>query len=174
MSDASDMSQTNRASQQYLRSAVMTASPEQLHLMLLDGGIRFCHKAIEAIDRRDIEGSYNALERAQRIVVQLSAGLRRDVNPELVDQMSALYEFILNRLVQANTMRQREPVEDAIRILQDQRQTWALLIEKLASEAPPTTSLADAAAAGPSPADRESPGDPPGRADGASSICIEC
>ncbi|UCG17857.1 MAG: flagellar protein FliS, partial [Phycisphaerales bacterium] len=41
----------------YLRNAVMTATPEQLHLMLYDGAIRFTLQARDAIEARDYEGS---------------------------------------------------------------------------------------------------------------------
>lgn len=122
------------ASQEYLRNAVLTASHEQLQLMLLDGAIRFSRRAIEAIEARDIERSFDALDRAQRIVLQLAAGLRREVNPPIVDRMTALFEFVHSRLVEANITRRRGPVDDALRILEHQRETWVLLMEKLARE----------------------------------------
>jgi flagellar protein FliS len=102
--------------------------------MLLDGAIRYCNRAIEAIEARDIEQSYFALDKAQRIALQLSAGLKREANPKIVDQMTALYQFIYNRLVDANMSRSREPVDDALRILHHQRETWAVLIDKLVRE----------------------------------------
>lgn len=146
------MSCTPDASKEYLRNAVMTASPEQLQLMLLDGAIRFATRGIEAIRARDIEAMFNALDRAQRIVLELTNGLRREVNPELVDQMSALYAFIFRRLVEGNLHRDVQAVEDALRILRHQRETWALLIEKLKQEAPSRFTAAPATATSPPPA----------------------
>ncbi|MBL8880313.1 MAG: flagellar protein FliS, partial [Phycisphaerales bacterium] len=52
------------AATQYLKNAVMTASHEQLQLMLIDGAIRFALKGREAIEGRDIEGMFNALDRS--------------------------------------------------------------------------------------------------------------
>ena len=60
--------------QAYLRDAVMTASPEQLHLMLYDGAIRFSLQAKDALKARNYEESYNKLSRAQAII--LAAKLR--------------------------------------------------------------------------------------------------
>jgi flagellar protein FliS len=133
------MSQTPNASKQYLKNAVMTASSEQLHLMLLDGAIRFALHGLEAIKADNIEEMFNALERAQRIVLELSNGLRREANPELVDRMTALFAFIYRRLVDANMQRETPPVEDALRILRHQRETWALLIEKIKKDVPIAT-----------------------------------
>ena len=137
-------------SKEYVKNAVMTASPEQLQLMLLDGAIRCATQGLEAIRAKDIEATFNSLDRAQRIVLELSNGLRRDVNPTLVDQMAALYDFIFRRLIDANLTRDPWSVEDALRILRHQRDTWALVIEKLKQDPPPGTPAA--APSEPSPA----------------------
>lgn len=129
------MNAARNASQEYLKNAVMTASPEQLHLMLIDGAIRFTLRGREATARKDIEGAFNAFERAQRIVLQMDAGLQRDVNPSLVDQMASLYNFVYRRLIDANIHRDTHAADEALKILKHQRQSWVLLIEKLADDA---------------------------------------
>jgi len=130
------MNAAHHAPQEYLKNAVLTATPEQLHLMLLDGAIRFALRGREAIERKDIEGGFHALERAQRIVLQLSAGLRREVSPQLAGQMASLYHFVYRRLIDANIQRDTQAVDEALRILQHQRETWQMLIAKLARELP--------------------------------------
>ncbi len=133
------MTNPANASQQYLKNAVMTAGPEQLHLMLLEGAVRFATRGKEAIEQKDVEAAFNALERAQRIALELSNGLRREINPELVDQMAALYAFVYRRLLDGSVQRDAQAVEDALRILRHQRETWVMLIEKLAQDTPATT-----------------------------------
>ncbi len=124
------------AKAEYLRGRVMTASPEQLQLMLFDGAIRFVEAGIAAIDARHIEESFNCLDRAQQIVLALMNGLRREVNPPLVAQMLQLYDFVYARLVHANLTRDKQAARDALKILRHQRETWAMLLDKLATEAP--------------------------------------
>lgn len=131
------MSYSNKASQEYLRGAVLTASPEQLQLMLIDGAIRFAVRGQQALRDNDIEMAFNSLDRAQRIVLELHAGLRRDVNPALVDQMAGLYHFIYRRLVDGGTMRDPEPIDESLRILRHQRETWSILIDKVKREGSP-------------------------------------
>lgn len=155
------MSEKAKASQAYLKNAVMTAGPEQLQMMLYDGAIRFTLRGREAIERKDIEGTFNAFERAQRIVIQLTAGLNREVNPELVDQMSALYNFIYRRLVDANVNRDVQAADDALRILRHQRETWSLLIDKLTKAGHPS-----------GPAHKDAP-DPPPASDNTSKFVAE-
>lgn len=125
---------STNAPYEYLKNAVLTASPEQLQLMLYDGAIRFASRGREALLAADYEGAFSGFERAQRIVTQLQTGLRREVAPELVDQMSALYNFIFRKLIDANTHRDPTAADDAIRILRHQRETWQMLIDKLARE----------------------------------------
>jgi flagellar protein FliS len=130
------MTNPANASQQYLKNAVLTAPPEQLHLMLVDGAIRFATRGKEAIERKDIESAFKALERAQRIVLELSNGLRREVNPELVDQMAALHAFVYRRLVDGSVRHDPQAVAEALRILRHHRETWVMLMEKLSANTP--------------------------------------
>jgi flagellar protein FliS len=130
------MKPSAKASQEYLRSVVMTASPEQLQLMLFDGAIRFTLRGKEALEQDDIEGAFNGFERAQRIVLELHNGLRREVAPQLVDQAAALYDFVYRRLIDANVHRDSQAADDALRILRHQRETWLMLLERLAQQSP--------------------------------------
>ena len=125
------MSTATNASQEYLRNRVLTASSEQLHLMLLDGAIRFTTQALQALAGKDYEGMFNGLDRAQRITLECVTGLNRDRNPELVDQMTALYEFIYRRLVAGGLHRDRDAIEEALQILRSQRETWAIIDDKV-------------------------------------------
>ncbi len=127
---------TQDHSGEYLRNAVMTASPEQLHLMLYDGAIRFCRQAKEALSRKDLETSCEKLLRAQRIVVELQNGLKPEVDAALCDNMARLYSFVYKCLVDANLNRDAEAVDAALRVLEHQRETWQLLMEKLRTESP--------------------------------------
>jgi len=118
----------------YLRNAVLTATPEQLQLMLYDGAIRFASQGREAILSKNPEVCYERFSRAQKIILQLEAGLNHDVNPELCRQMAALYNFIYRRLIDASIHKDVQAADDALRILHDQRETWVLLMEKLKAE----------------------------------------
>lgn len=123
------------ARDEYLRSAVLTASPAQLQLMLYDGAIRFASQGRDAVLAGRIEDSYNALTRAQRIVLELEAGMRPEIAPELCRQMSGLYNFCYRKLVEGCVSREVGPIDDALKILRHQRETWILLMDRLRTEA---------------------------------------
>jgi flagellar secretion chaperone FliS len=120
--------------QEYLKTKVMTASPEMLTLMLWDGAIRFAEQGKEAIQKKEIENSYKALVRSQRIITELTTNLKHDVNPDLCGKLAGLYNFIYRRLVDANISKEIKLVDDALEIMRHQRQTWVMLMDKLAKE----------------------------------------
>jgi len=74
---------SNQAAANYLRTKVLTATPEQLQLMLYDGAIRFAEQAKVALEKKDFENSFNGISRAQKIIAELSSSLRHSVAPEL-------------------------------------------------------------------------------------------
>jgi flagellar secretion chaperone FliS len=119
------------AAANYLRTKVFTATPEQLQLMLYDGAIRFAEQGKVALQQKNYEVSYNALSRAQKIITELQCGLKHDLAPELCGKLSALYNFVFRKLLEANVQHQVESVDEALSILRYQRETWVMLLDQL-------------------------------------------
>jgi flagellar secretion chaperone FliS len=117
--------------QHYLRTKVLTATPEQLQLMLYDGAIRFAEQARAALGEKRYEQSYELLSKAQKIILELQCGLKHDVSPDLCGKLAALYNFVYRKLVDANVQHVVEPIDEALNILRYQRETWALLLQQL-------------------------------------------
>ena len=125
---------TNHPAQNYLRTKVFTATPEQLQLMLYDGAIRFAEQARAALEQKNYEQSFNCLSRAQKIIAELSAALKHDVAPQLCGKLSALYNFVYRRLIDANIHHELQPLDEALQILRYQRETWMLLLNQLGQQ----------------------------------------
>ncbi len=49
--------------------------------------------------------------------------------------MASLYEFVYRKLVDANIQREIAPIDDALKILHHQRETWMMVIEKVRKNA---------------------------------------
>ena len=124
----------NPAANSYLKTKILTASPQELRLMLYEGAIKFCHQAQQAVTDKNIEESYNCLMRAQKIVLELSTSLNHEVAPELCERLSALYTYIYRLLVDANLQKQVGPIDEAQQLLEYERETWKMLLEKVARE----------------------------------------
>jgi len=118
-------------SDHYLRTKVMTASAEQLQMMLYDGAIRFARQGRDALARSDLEVSCDRLLRAQKIVMEMNTALRYDVDPQLCQRLGSLYTYIYRRLVRANVDHDQAAADEAVELLEYQRQTWAILMDRL-------------------------------------------
>ena len=119
---------------EYLKTKVMTASPEQLQMMLYDGAIRFCEQARIAIQEKKIEQSYNLIVKAEKILLELCTSMREEIAPETCARMGALYMFCYDRLITANLKKDFQALDEALDIMRHMRQTWSLLMEKLQQE----------------------------------------
>ena len=124
----------DQASNEYLRNAVLTATPERLHLMLYDGAIRFTRRGIDGINNKNWEEAFNGFSRAQKIVLELLNSLNYDVDKDLCTRMAGLYNFVYQKLVEAGTSRDTAIAGEAVKILEYQRETWVMLIDKLREE----------------------------------------
>ncbi|MCX5659877.1 MAG: flagellar export chaperone FliS [Planctomycetota bacterium] len=122
-----------KAANPYLKTKILTASPEELRLLLYEGAIRFCRQSRDAMEAQDFEQSYNGLMRAQKIVLELSTSLNHTIAPDLCDKLSALYTYIYRRLVDANLKRETAPIDEAVKLLDYEKQTWQLLMQKLST-----------------------------------------
>ena len=120
-----------QGAQNYLRTQVATATPEQLQMMLYDGAIRFAEQARPALAARSWEASYNAISRSQKIITELTSSLRHDIAPELCGRLASIYNFIYRKLVEANVEHKVESLDEAIKILRFQRETWEMLLKQL-------------------------------------------
>jgi flagellar protein FliS len=120
-----------QAANNYLRTKVLTATPEQLQLMLYDGAIRFAEQGKAALVKKEYEASFNALSRAQKIIAELLCGLKHDMAPELCSKLASLYNFVFRRLVDANIHHDVAAVDEALQILRYQRETWVMLLDQL-------------------------------------------
>ena len=120
----------------YLRNRVLSARPEELRLMLFDGAIRFLSAGRKGIEDQDYDVSYTNISKAQKIVLELSNSLNREVMPDVTEKLTALYTYIYRLLIDASTQRDTEKLDEALKLLQYERETWAMLMEKAASGEP--------------------------------------
>ena len=119
----------NGYTNQYLTNTVLSASPEQLMLMLYDGAGRFLAQAIQAIEDGRIEQRTHGINKASAIVTEFAATLDRSQAPALADDLTALYGYMLRRMMQANLKNDAEPLAEVKGLLADLRATWAEAIE---------------------------------------------
>jgi flagellar protein FliS len=93
-------------------------------LLLVEGAIRFGRQALNHWENGHDGPGAEACSRCRAILSELLAGLRPEVAPELVKQVADLYGFIYRRLVEAQIRRDALALKDALRVLEEERETW--------------------------------------------------
>jgi flagellar protein FliS len=128
------MSTNDRSANAYLRTRALTAPPEELRLMLLEGAVKFAVQGRNGLAARNFEASFNGLSQCRDIIVELITTIRDDVNPEMADRVRAVYTFIFHELTEAGMDKDPVRMEKVIKLLEYERETWEMLIRKLAEE----------------------------------------
>lgn len=123
-----------KPAQNYLRTRVLTATPEQLQMMLFDGAIRFGEQARLALEGKNWESSYTLISKMQKILIELNSSLKHDIFPDLCGKLASLYNYAYRKLIEANVQHRMESLEEALKIMRFQRDTWAMLLDQLAKK----------------------------------------
>ena len=121
------------ARENYLVTEVMTATPQKLQLMLIDAAIRSARQARKHWQDSNHEQAREGLIHAQEILGEMLAGLNREVAPELVNNLAGVYMFVFRALVEANHQHDEKKLDDALRILEIERETWQQVCGQLGS-----------------------------------------
>jgi flagellar protein FliS len=121
----------------YLATDVMTATPQKLQLMLIEAAIRSARRGGENWRAGDDARASEALTHALEVVGEMLASLNREAATDLVKRVAAVYLFVFRNLVQANHERNDRKLEEALRVLEIERETWRQVCQQLDSRQPP-------------------------------------
>lgn len=99
-------------------------------LLLYDGAIRFVKLAKEQIDTGNTSAKEVSLSKAYAIISEFINSLDREQAPELCENLTQIYEFMLTKLTEANTNMDTKPLDLVLRYLTDMRHTWSEAIEQ--------------------------------------------
>jgi len=125
-------------------AATEGASPHALILMLFDGAIKAVAKARMAMAKGEIAPKCEAISKAVAIIqdgLQLSLDTR--AGGEMAENLNALYEYMVNRLVLANLKNQLEPLDEVGKLLVDLKNAWSQIAPVGKSQKQPAGVVAD-------------------------------
>ncbi|TBL73017.1 flagellar export chaperone FliS [Paenibacillus thalictri] len=106
----------------YLEMTIQTATPAQLLIMLCDGAIRFCRKAIDSLNENKHQEAHNYLMRVQDIINEFVITL--DKKSSVAEGLLQLYDYFIHRLMEANINKKAEPAEEVLQFLMELKNTW--------------------------------------------------
>ena len=120
------------AAEAYKRQQVLTATPEQLTLMLYNGCLKFIGEGIEAVKGKKYEDANTSLQKAQRIISEFRLTLNMDY--EISHQLFPLYNYVYDRLVEGNMKSDVAPLEESKEIITELRDAWVGAMKKARAE----------------------------------------
>ncbi len=119
----------------YRNSAVETASPGKLLLMLYNGAIRNLDRAVRAIADNDLESAHTMLVKTQDIIIEFMCTLNMDY--EIAEKLLGLYEYMHQQLIKANINKDVEIIKEVQGFLVELRDVWQEALNKTAGSSMP-------------------------------------
>jgi flagellar protein FliS len=102
----------------------MTASPEQLVVMLYDGANRFLVQSAVAMRQGSVGLSAEKLRRAEAIIDELVATLDMSVG-DVAERLQALYLFFKRHLMAARLQQDPAKIDEVAALMRELRSAWA-------------------------------------------------
>jgi len=115
----------------YKQQQILTASPEELTLMLYSGAIRYVTESIMAIEKKEIEKAHRANMRAQNIMREFMVTI--DMKQEISKNWLLIDEYILHCLIQGNVKKDKTQLEEARKLLVEFRDAWMQAMKKVSA-----------------------------------------
>jgi flagellar protein FliS len=112
---------------QYKQNNVMTATPQELTLMLYNGAIKFVNQAILYIEQKNVQKTHETIMRASDIIIELNSTLNMDY--EVSKGLRPIYDFLLEKLTEVNIKKDKQMLEEILPLFMDLRDTWKQAME---------------------------------------------
>jgi len=110
--------------QAYATTQISTASSVQVVVLLYDGAISSMKLAQEGMLALNFHDKARFLDRALRVVGELSSSLNMEVGGAVAKDLQRLYEYIQFELTQANLKNEPGRLETPIRCMSVIREAW--------------------------------------------------
>lgn len=107
-----------------LKSDLASADPHRVIQLLMQGALEKLALGKGCIERSDWEGKADALTRAVEIINALRDALDRDANPELVDNLESLYEYMTVRITEASVSKDISIIDQVMGLLLQIKGAW--------------------------------------------------
>lgn len=118
----------------YKKTQVISASREQILLMLYEGAIKFTKLAIKAAEEKKIAERCVNIGRAYDIIMELNNTLDHKIGGEIAANLERLYMFITDQYTKSNLSGDPEPLRIALKILENLYSGWQEAVEKLKNQ----------------------------------------
>jgi flagellar secretion chaperone FliS len=114
----------NHGYQSYFDNEVLAASPLKLIQLLYAAALDSIAAARRFLQSGDVRARARAINKALRIVSELSRSLNHAAGGDLSRSLAGLYAYVTSRLIEANATQKEAPLADAERLLSTLNEAW--------------------------------------------------
>lgn len=106
------------------QSGIFDASPHRLIQMLMEGALEKIAKAKGFMLRKEIEKKGQHISWAIKIIGGLQSSLNKDVGGDLTDNLDNLYDYMCQKLLEANAENSIEKLDEVTGLLATVKEGW--------------------------------------------------
>lgn len=118
-----------------LKQQLSDADPHKITLMLMSGALDRLAFAQGCIERKDLSGKAQFLSKATAIIINLRDTIDMDTNPEFSSNLYALYDYMLDKISDANIDNIIPPLVEVSELLTPIRDAWAQIPQSVKQDA---------------------------------------
>ena len=119
----------------YIENMVKTASPAKLVELLYMKAVDVLKEAEEFIERKEYTSANEKIKRAQDIVLELNLSLDVERGGQIAQNLRALYNYMFQRLLDANVKKDVEMVREVRGMLEELLETWREVMKRAGNTA---------------------------------------
>ncbi len=128
------MSFASDSTDNYLETEVLTATPQKLQLMMINGAIRFAYQAQQLGEQQKKDEAWDRLMRCREIVAQILCSIKND-GSDLMQNVAGIYFFLFQELTDLHAKDEYHRLDGVLKVLNEERETWEELCRQM-PEAP--------------------------------------
>lgn len=112
----------------YRDTAINTANPLQLVVMLYDAAICSIHEARMHMEKKNIAERSKSLNKCISIITELQACLDHKAGGEIASSLDRLYDFMKRNILKASFEQNTQPLLETVTLLENLRSAWRQLV----------------------------------------------
>ncbi len=114
---------------EYQKTEINTSDRLRIITLMYSGAINFINLSKEKMQSGDIAGKGLYIGKATAVVGELINSLDLQQGGKIAENLKALYDFVLDKLIDANLYNKTESLDEAVKVLEVLRDGW-LELEK--------------------------------------------
>jgi len=115
---------------EYQKAEINTSDRIRVVTLMYNGAINFIKLAKEKMLEGDVVNKGIFISKATAVIGELATSLNMNDGGKIAENLKALYDFVLDRLIDANLYNKTESLDESVRVLEVLRDGWKELEKK--------------------------------------------